>query len=256
LLRQHDDAARGLSTPPDGKRRRIEPEVAADLQWDLLDAPPETADQQESFLVQRAGSARNSNAGIMDHDALGAPGEQSRLKDFFPCAVHHGGKAMNARVRGRSSRRLRGGGAVDAAADRTFADELEDLGYPFVGGASGSIEYLILSMEDDGAGKYPAGLVSDLRARETLIAWTTALLVAGGNHSVGECLAVAQAMGYFSGVPEVRGSRAETAYSGFESYARERLGVGGSTPHMSEIASTATPVPPTSEEDASTSDDY
>lgn len=157
----------------------------------------------EMYLV-RTNSFENNDAGIAAQEYL--PAEAG---GFFHQKLMHGGKSCNTRV-------------DEEYAARVFAAR----GAPFCAGASGSIEYMVLSMEDDCGGHCPLGLVPAelLRVREALIGTMSAALVAGGQHSLGECLVVAQAMGYFAGVPSLI-TGYFTAVSAFEQYLA-RLGVG------------------------------
>merc|ERR1719183_1111694 len=86
---------------------------------------------------------------------------------------------------------------------------------------------MILAMEDDCLGQCSGGLVpSDRhRIREALLAIMSAVLIAGGQHSLSECIAVAQAMGYFTTIPQFMQDY-PTAIKAFENYAAQNLGVG------------------------------
>jgi len=147
-------------------------------------------------------SGLNRHAGIAETEWM--PDE---AKDVFGTPVSHG---KNLIARDDS------GGSLAAL--------FRELDAPFVGAASGSIEQFVLTMEDDCCGAHPEGLVpsSALDVREALIGLQTMTLVAGGQHSVAECVIVAQGMGYFSGVPRVEDGYAE-AVAGFE---RHLAGLG------------------------------
>lgn len=139
-------------------------------------------DLEERGLL-REDSTHNTDAGIASQNFI-----PEEAREFFDVTVGHYGKNYNVRN-------------DDEHAANLFAS----LGAPFVAGASGSIQYMALAMEDDCRGKCERGLVPcelhDLR--EALLGIMTAALVAGGQHSLTECLAVAQAMGYFEDVPDV-----------------------------------------------------
>lgn len=121
--------------------------------------------------------------------------------NFFPGVIAHGGK-MNARVLEHSD---------------SMARRLRLMDVPFIGGASGSTLCFILALEDmsvrgratdalwgddevvyeyDGEG-LPEGLIASIEEREALIGLFISVLIAGGAHSLCECLIVAQSMGYF-----------------------------------------------------------
>lgn len=140
--------------------------------------------EYQNLLLSREDSIENYDAGIARHDDV--PDE---AQDFFDVPVVHGGKNFNVRT----------------GNDWNTSALFESIGAPFIAGPSGSIEYLILSMEDDCNGACPDGMVPRQfhHVREALIGLMTAILVAGGHHSVTECVAVAQAMGYFSKVPDI-----------------------------------------------------
>merc|ERR1719291_724562 len=77
--------------------------------------------------------------------------------------------------------------------------------------------------------------------REALIGLMTAIMVAGGQHSLGECLAVAQELGYFANIPSFiykAPDRNDTTYEEvvavFESYL-VALGVTGSAGVLHEL---------------------
>eukprot|EP00941_MAST-03F_sp_MAST-3F-sp1_P000002 g2.t1 len=171
--------------------------------------------QREEYLAMRSSSARSSFAGIMEHrkmtEVLDSE-EYRELTTFFNCELLHGGKSMNARqthVHGKP----------------TFAHLLQSNGFPFIGGASGSIEFLILAMEEYFEATRKR-LIEDETAREILIGWNIALLIAGGNHSLGECLDVAQEMGYFNDIASVRTAPVHKVYKEFEERMK-KIGLGG-----------------------------
>lgn len=162
-------------------------------------------------MLSRQESFENPHAGIATLETM--PDE---ALNFFGEELRHGGK-KNVRTGSRSN----------------TSGVFERLGAPFIAGPSGSIEYMILAMEDDCLGTCEDGLVpfEQHKVREALISVMTAALIAGGQHSLGECLAVAQAMGYFLEVPSMLEDY-HLAAEEFESYSAKVLGVApqGSNP--------------------------
>lgn len=181
---------------------------------------------EASMTLARQESVHNRHAGIAPLESM--PDE---AKNFFPRPILHGGKNYNQRSNE---------GGID--------DVFFGAGAPFIAGASGSIEYLIHSMEDVLGGTMPDGLVPCSRTsapytREALIGLMTAILVAGGQHSLGECLAVAQEMGYFKSIPsfiyqaeeESQNVNYERVIAIFEAYL-SALGLVGSRGVMQNLA--------------------
>lgn len=162
--------------------------------------------EQERLQSRWELSGSNPHAGIAPLEHM--PDE---ALDFFPHPIQHGGKSGNVRNNTAG----------------TMAHTFSRRGMPFIGGASGSIEYLIHSMEDDCAGSCPDGLVPVglLDLREALIGIMTAALVAGGQHSIGECMVVAQAMGYFTELPLVMQTDSHAAYMELFARKMESLGI-------------------------------
>lgn len=78
--------------------------------------------------------------------------------------------------------------------------KFQESGAPFIAGASGTIEYLCLSLEEDKPRKSLSK--GELKEREKLLSIYMATMVLSGHHSLSECLLSAQAMGYFAGVPD------------------------------------------------------
>lgn len=70
-------------------------------------------------------------------------------------------------------------------------------GTPFVGGASGTIETILMVM----AQLQPLRSLDEVQQRESLLGLYTAMSVAAGHHSVIECILPAQAHGYFANIP-------------------------------------------------------
>jgi hypothetical protein len=176
---------------------------------------PEAGPLESPMKLRYCKSGLNCHAGIAETEWM--PDE---AKDIFGTPVSHG---KNLIARDDS------GGSLAAL--------FRHLDAPFVGAASGSIEQFVLTMEDDCCGAHPEGLVpcSALDVREALIGLQTMTLVAGGQHSVAECVIVAQGMGYFSQVPKVEDGYAD-AVARFEMYLSE-LGVapGGSIGPLEEM---------------------
>jgi len=132
------------------------------------------------------------------------------FRHHFEDDVAHGGKAMSRRVRVGE-----------------MADAFGRVGIPFIAGASGTIQHLILAMEEIivpdestgltraklaqmvSAGKTPAQILAagfqqtipDARTREHIIVMWTATMVNFAHHSALECIITAQAMGYFQDLP-------------------------------------------------------
>jgi hypothetical protein len=71
-------------------------------------------------------------------------------------------------------------------------------GLPFISGISGSIEHLVLCMEEV-TPEAPYGRVPDVAMRDKLLVAYAAILVATGMHSLGECAAAAINLGYWGG---------------------------------------------------------
>lgn len=90
------------------------------------------------------------------------------------------------------------GMAQRAPGSRT-ANKFRESGTPFIGGASGSIETILLIMDTY---KHVDELSNDeFNTREKLLGLYTAMLVSAGHHSVMECVLPARAYGYFKDVP-------------------------------------------------------
>ena len=71
-------------------------------------------------------------------------------------------------------------------------------GLPFVAGISGSVEHLVLCLEEvTPQGEY--GRVAEKATRDRLIAAYSAILIATGMHTLGECAAAATNLGYWGG---------------------------------------------------------
>lgn len=198
--------------------------------------------------LARQDSMKNTNAGIVVSEWV-----DDELKDFFPEELDH---AKN------QYRRL-GTNETD--------EDFKSAGVPFISGASGTIQAMILLMEDTLSCKYPRGIVPcgpklekksmlekakrvytcniphvnpDRHAREALIGLMTAVLIAAGHHSLGECLVAAKALGYFTGVPSfIPKSKAKGSYAVaaamFEKYL-ETLGLTGARGVLAEFARSRT----------------
>lgn len=78
--------------------------------------------------------------------------------------------------------------------------KFQESGAPFIGGASGTMQFIVMELE----ATKPIDQLSNAerQEREKLLALNSARLVAGGHHSMSECLIAAQAYGYFSNVPD------------------------------------------------------
>ena len=163
---------------------------------------PEAGSHRGSMLLRYEQSGYNRHAGITESEHI-----RDEAKDVFPRPVSHG-KNLIARDDSESS----------------LAGVFRALHAPFVGAASGSIQQFVVSMEDNGAGAFPDGLVpfQAHRVREALIGLQTMTLVSGGQHSIAECLLVAQDMGYFQQLPYVLDSYV-AAVAAFE---RHSAGLG------------------------------
>lgn len=129
-------------------------------------------EEMEGAFYANTEAYTNRDAGI---------GEELKNKDFFTKNVQKSGKLLFGRDLGPQSRRM------------------QRAGLPSVAGASGTVDVRIITMEENvGAKRRPR---VPIEFREVLITIESALLVAGGMHSLAECLAVAQAMGYFNDGP-------------------------------------------------------
>jgi hypothetical protein len=73
--------------------------------------------------------------------------------------------------------------------------EFQDSGAPFIGGASGTMQFLSMMLETE---EPPRGLDE----REKLLALHMAVLLTGGHHSMSECLLAVKCYGYFKDVPD------------------------------------------------------
>lgn len=157
----------------------------------------------KSHNLLRKDSVNNTHAGIAALEDLPAV-----ALSFFKKPLIHTGKSVTIR-----------------SYEATGTDTLfYRLGAPFIGGASGSIAYMVITMEDQVAGQQPHGLIPSLEEREALIGIMTAALIAGGQHSLAECISVAQAMGYFTDLTPVLESytKGATEFAG----RLRQLGVG------------------------------
>jgi len=163
------------------------------------------ADLAHQFI--RQDSAQNNNAGIASRENL--PDEAA---GFFGNLNMWHSKSVLSRIDWQKG-----------------ASKAKELGAPFIGGASGSILYMVLSMEDTCLRKCDKGVVpceGGCQVREALLGIMTAALIAGGQHSLLECLEVMQSMGYFPDVkPLLGGGDYLESARGFEEYL-STLGVG------------------------------
>lgn len=129
----------------------------------------------------RRDSFSNTNAGITDR--LNTDDE---ARDFFSTKTVHAKGMLE--------------GDTDAEAYKKFQNQ----GAPFIGGASGTIQGLVMGLELQLKATPEQGDVQAKQQskaqREKLIGVYTTALVAGGHHSVSECLIAAQKYGYFEGV--------------------------------------------------------
>lgn len=90
-------------------------------------------------------------------------------------------------------------GMASRAPDSRTARKFRESGTPFIGGASGSIENILLIMDTH---KHVNDLSNaEYKNREKLLGLYTAMLVSAGHHSVMECMLPARAYGYFEDVP-------------------------------------------------------
>eukprot|EP00928_Gymnodinium_smaydae_P027761 TRINITY_DN2135_c0_g2_i1.p1 TRINITY_DN2135_c0_g2~~TRINITY_DN2135_c0_g2_i1.p1 ORF type:complete len:473 (+),score=82.99 TRINITY_DN2135_c0_g2_i1:85-1503(+) len=205
-LAERDNDTRAL--PMFEKRGRI----------DIKDLPRE----QRDFALSRRSSMSNFHAGIAALEYI--PDE---AVDFFEVPVNHAGKnnfARTGEMKGYNTSRL-----------------MQVLGAPYIAGPSGSIQYMALSMEDASCG-HKGGLVpaDRHRVREALLGIMTAALIAGGQHSLAECLGVAQAMGYFEHLPHMILGNYYKGAADFEKYLAEELGIAPLTPGQADIATLQT----------------
>lgn len=183
---------------PDGSKARMNQRSAA-LRGKQFFQERGREDLEDEYIRQN--SLKNRHAGIaalefMPPEAMG----------FWPVKITHGGKSYYTRDDHQYGAKL-----------------LRHLRAPYAGGASGSIEYMVLSMEDTGCKHCKEGLIPLVSGdnpsviREALLGLMTAILIAAGQHSLAECLLVAQAMGYFTGVEDVSQNYYAAAES-FETY--------------------------------------
>lgn len=131
---------------------------------------------------KRKGSLSNPDAGITDRVYRDAA-----TRDFFATNVAHAKGTLE--------------GKPDSDVYQSFLDQ----GAPFIGGASGTMHGLVVGIELDkqkriDAGEEVDGDPEEKRKRETLIGVYMATLVAGGHHSVSECLIAAKGYGYFDDI--------------------------------------------------------
>lgn len=125
----------------------------------------------------REHSAFSRHGGITDADS-----RTRSMENFFSEGVEHY-KGLVERV-------------PDSHTVRLFRES----GTPFIGGASGSIENILLMMETHHSQKKLTS--SEFEERETLLGLYSAMLVAAGHHSVMECILPARSYGYFKDVPD------------------------------------------------------
>lgn len=91
-------------------------------------------------------------------------------------------------------------GLVERAPDSQTARLFRESGTPFIGGASGSMESILLIMHTHNSLKKLTD--SEFKEREILLGLYSAMLVAAGHHSVMECIMPARSYGYFKDVPD------------------------------------------------------
>jgi hypothetical protein len=84
--------------------------------------------------------------------------------------------------------------------DSQVARSLTAQGAPFIGGSSGTLRAIIMDLEAQQPGEDIDG--PERARRERILAMHSALMVVAGHHSVSECLMMAQALGYFTDLPD------------------------------------------------------
>ncbi len=125
----------------------------------------------------RAGSFSNPHGGITT-----GRDRSNSTADIFAAPVQH---AKGALIGDQSSETYK---------------KFQESGAPFIGGASGTVQFIVMDLES----KKPIDQLSNAerQQREKLIALNAARLVAGGHHSMSECIIAAQAYGYFDNIPD------------------------------------------------------
>jgi hypothetical protein len=149
-------------------------------------------------------SHHNAHAGISDKDH-----RPQIVENFFPGKIDHAKSAYEK--------------IEDSETYRKFVEN----GIPFVSGVSGVMQQLCVIMEMDKGRES----LSDFEwsERERILAMHAARMVAGGSHSVMECLLPAMAYGYFADVPDpmTPGVGYATSITALEDHL-QRIGLDGS----------------------------
>ncbi len=110
--------------------------------------------------------------------------------------------------------------------DSQTVKEFQKSGAPYVAGASGTMQYIALSMED--TSPVDKAKPDERAKRERVLAMLSAQHVAQGHHSMAECLVAVKPYGYFKDIPDPL-----TDYDGAMKALDERLkdlGFGDSQP--------------------------
>lgn len=114
-------------------------------------------------------------------------------------------------------------GRIRGFLDSETFQRFQQSGAPFIGGASGTIQYMTMELES----RKPLKKLdrTELQEREKLLAMMSAQLVAAGHHSMTECLIAAKTYGYFKDVPDPLIDY-DAAMKALEKHF-QRLGLGG-----------------------------
>ena len=146
---------------------------------------PEFANEKGRLAgPKRKNSFSNVDAGITDR-----VNRDDETRDFFATKVVHAKGTLQG----------------DESSD--IYKKYADAEAPFIGGASGTMQGLILGMEME---KPKADLTeAELKAREKLIGLHMAALINGGHHSASECLIAAKKYGYFGHVTDPIGDNGD-----------------------------------------------
>jgi hypothetical protein len=139
---------------------------------------PFFADRGRKIMERpRAGSFANPHGGI----ATGR-NRSGSTSDVFTAPVQHAK-----------------GSLIGDQTSETYK-KFQQSGAPFIGGASGTVQFIVMEME----AKKPLAQLSNAERseREKLLALNAARLVAGGHHSMSECIIAARAYGYFANIPD------------------------------------------------------
>lgn len=133
---------------------------------------------------KRKNSFSNFDAGITDR-----VNRDDTTRDFFATKTEHAKGLLEGDE----------GGKINDE-NRKIYQQFQDADAPFIGGASGTMQGLIMGMEMK---KKKSDLDEDeLEQREKLIGVYMATLINGGHHSASECLIAAQKYEYFKDVTD------------------------------------------------------